>query len=224
MTPRWCERARRSPVRHGLNWWMRDPGFVRRYGGGSLLGGQRRLLSVHGTPVRRLNHRVRNMETPVRSTSGRWRDDYSPGRAPAERAVRAPGPDDQQRAAISSAEAGNHPADGNSAACRTRVLSCPRRTQRLAILASHPSPGTRPHRTTVFGPGRGPLRRRMVHGVQSLMPKRMLIDATHAEETRVVVWTEAASKILTLGPREAQLKGNIYLAGSCGGTQPAGLL
>ena len=45
-----------------------------------------------------------------------------------ERAVRAPGPDDQQRAAITSAEAGNHPSGWTAGATagRARVLSCPR--------------------------------------------------------------------------------------------------
>src|SRR3984957_10267137 len=50
-------------------------------------------------------------------------------------------------------------------------------------------------------------------GVQSLMPKRMLIDATHAEETRVVVLDGNRLEdfdIETAAKR--QLKGNIYLA------------
>src|ERR1019366_2219218 len=50
-------------------------------------------------------------------------------------------------------------------------------------------------------------------GVQSLMPKRMLIDATHAEETRVVVLDGSRLEdfdIETAAKR--QLKGNIYLA------------
>ncbi len=44
-----------------------------------------------------------------------------------ERAVRAPGPDDQQRAAIPSAETGDHPAGWQTVtACRARALSWPR--------------------------------------------------------------------------------------------------
>jgi hypothetical protein len=44
-----------------------------------------------------------------------------------ERIVRAPGPDDQQRAAISSAEAGNHPTGWKpEPAGYARLLSCPR--------------------------------------------------------------------------------------------------
>jgi hypothetical protein len=44
-----------------------------------------------------------------------------------ERIVRAPGPDDQQRAAISSAEAGNHPSGWQpEPAGHARLLSCPR--------------------------------------------------------------------------------------------------
>ena len=41
-----------------------------------------------------------------------------------ERAVRAPGPDDQQRAAIPSAETGDHPMGWQKVtACRARALS-----------------------------------------------------------------------------------------------------
>src|ERR1700722_18106593 len=50
-------------------------------------------------------------------------------------------------------------------------------------------------------------------GVQSLMPKRMLIAATHAAETRVVVLDGNRLEdfdIETAAKR--QLKGNIYLA------------
>jgi hypothetical protein len=43
-----------------------------------------------------------------------------------ERIVRAPGPDDQQRAAIFCAEAGNHPSGWQPApAGHARLLSCP---------------------------------------------------------------------------------------------------
>jgi hypothetical protein len=57
------------------------------------------------------------------------------------RAVRAPGPDDQQRAAIYSAEAGNHPTGWDPAvACRARALSRRRgpslqRKPRLPLIA-----------------------------------------------------------------------------------------
>ena len=43
------------------------------------------------------------------------------------RIVRAPGPNDQQRAAITSAEAGNHPSGWQpEPAGHARLLSCPR--------------------------------------------------------------------------------------------------
>ncbi len=43
-----------------------------------------------------------------------------------ERIVRAPGPDDQQRAAITSAEAGNHPSGWKPEPVGyARLLSCP---------------------------------------------------------------------------------------------------
>ena len=50
-------------------------------------------------------------------------------------------------------------------------------------------------------------------GVQSLMPKRMLIDATHAEETRVVVLDGNRLEDFDIETStKRQLKGNIYLA------------
>src|ERR1700722_5474025 len=50
-------------------------------------------------------------------------------------------------------------------------------------------------------------------GVQPLMPKRMLIDATHAEETRVVVLDGNRLEDFDIETSaKRQLKGNIYLA------------
>jgi ribonuclease E len=50
-------------------------------------------------------------------------------------------------------------------------------------------------------------------GVQFLMPKRMLIDATHAEETRVVVLDGNRLEDFDIETSaKRQLKGNIYLA------------
>ena len=50
-------------------------------------------------------------------------------------------------------------------------------------------------------------------GVQSLMPKRMLIDSTHAEETRVVVLDGNRLEDFDIETStKRQLKGNIYLA------------
>src|SRR6266581_3221532 len=50
-------------------------------------------------------------------------------------------------------------------------------------------------------------------GVQSLMSKRMLIDATHAEETRVVVLDGNRLDDFDIETSaKRQLKGNIYLA------------
>jgi len=62
-----------------------------------------------------------------------------------ERAVRAPGPDDQQRAAITSAEAGNHPTGWKpEPAGHARDLSCLCghglfRKPRQPPFASHPA-------------------------------------------------------------------------------------
>ena len=61
-----------------------------------------------------------------------------------ERAVRAPGPDDQQRAAPFSAEAGNHPIGWRKATdCHADVLSWPRgpslfRKPRQSLFAQKP--------------------------------------------------------------------------------------
>src|SRR5882762_4728110 len=63
-------------------------------------------------------------------------------------------------------------------------------------------------------PRKGPRRNAgWLTGVQELMTKRMLIDATHAEETRVVVLDGSRLEDFDVETStKRQLKGNIYLA------------
>jgi len=104
----------------------------------------------------------------------------------------------------------------------------PRRRRARFVLAARttPFPQASPvkFRTTAL---RGATRRQWTHrsvlvssgrdgwriGVQFLMPKRMLIDATHAEETRVVVLDGNRLEDFDIETSaKHQLKGNIYLA------------
>ena len=134
-----------------------------------------------------------------------------------ERTVRAPGPDDPQRAAINSAEAGNHPTGWHrqpGRSCVRFVLTARTQPFPQALPATFRQACQAAQGPVVWAwkrcrSGRDGWRT----GVQSLMPKRMLIDATHAEETRVVVLDGNRLEDFDIETStKRQLKGNIYLA------------
>src|ERR1700735_1527225 len=76
-------------------------------------------------PVRGRTTWFGTWETPVRSALDGGTMTIHRAAPQQERIVRAPGPDDQQRAAITCAEAGNHPSGWHpEPAGRARLLSC----------------------------------------------------------------------------------------------------
>src|SRR5437763_1599948 len=97
---------------------------------------------------------------------------------------------------------------GLSAACFVAVA----RTSPFSQTSPVACPADRSRRWTLAQAGRSG-RADWRIGVPHLMPKRMLIDATHAEETRVVVLDGNRLEDFDIETSaKRQLKGNIYLA------------